>query len=122
MPYYPLPIGRFDLNSALMYCSNCKYSREAFDEDYVYSGWWPAKPGKDESANVFYDDSLLDVWYEIQNNTPGTSQEMFLRCLSEISYQHGRVLTIVYEFVFLHNIVIFVFIIIARVYQSNFIL
>jgi len=122
MLYYPLPIGRFDLNSALMYCSNCKYSREAFDEDYVYSGWWPAKPGKDESANVFYDDSLLDVWYEIQNNTPGTSQEMFLRCLSEISYQHGRVLTIVYEFVFLHNIVIFIFIIIARVYQSNFIL
>jgi hypothetical protein len=63
----------------------------------VYSGWWPGKPGKDdrqtrESANVFYDEALLDMWYEIQNNTPGTSQEMFLRCLSEISDQNKRVI------------------------------
>ena len=89
--------GRFDLNSALMYCSSCENTTEATDEDYVYSGWWPAKPGKDdgeimESANVFYDEALLDLWYEMQNNTPGTSQEMFLKFLSEKSDQNKRVI------------------------------
>lgn len=63
-------VGRFDLNSALMYCSSCYNTTEATDEDYVYSGWWPGKPGKydgqtRESANVFYDEALLDMWYEI---------------------------------------------------------
>lgn len=80
--------------SASFSCTSCGECREALDEEYVYSEWLPGKPGKDkeEPANLFFDEHLLDTWYEIQNNAPGTSQEIFLRSLSEMSTQNVRVI------------------------------
>jgi len=73
--------GRFDLYSTSFRCISCNSTREATNEEYMSSDFWP---GSLSNNTYFFDGQLLKLWYHLRNKTPGTSERKFIEALEEV--------------------------------------
>ncbi len=80
--------GRFDLYSTSFRCISCNSTREATNEEYMSSDFWP---GSLSNNTYFFDGQLLKLWYHLRNKTPGTSERKFIEALEEVSSEGNRV-------------------------------
>ncbi|XP_057370011.1 uncharacterized protein LOC130691120 [Daphnia carinata] len=80
--------GRFDLKNTEFWCSECKQSRLATNEEYMCSGYWP---GSLSNCSYFFEENLLRMWHRLRHKTPGTSERKFIETLEEISLDCNRV-------------------------------
>ena len=81
--------GRYDLNCSLPFCSSCNITLPSWNlTDFVMAGYWPGSPS--DPAYIF-DQSLLDMWDNLQKRMPGTSESSFINGLGDFSESRGRV-------------------------------
>ena len=75
--------------STALECSNCGFIRETTADEYVVSRYWPGTPGN-ECLNLFCED-FLNLWYNLQHNSPSISRNSIIDSLSNLSEERNRV-------------------------------
>lgn len=79
------------MKSCAFLCKTCKEKTEAKAEDYVSSGYWPAKP---LGGSYYFSEEVLQLWNNLKYNSPGTSESKFIETLKVITLQENRVKSI----------------------------
>lgn len=81
--------GRFDLRAASFLCMNCREITDADKNDYIFSGFWPARATT--SISYLFCEELFAMWYHLRHKSPLNSEKMFINTIEEISKESGRV-------------------------------
>ena len=83
-----MPLGRFDLDDAVMVCSKCSYRYGDQLSAVVHAGFWPANS---RNYRYLFSCRLLKFYDTLHKYIPGTSVAGFIRTLEEMSACNGRV-------------------------------
>ena len=75
----------------IIHCVNCDQRTEPTTDDLIKAGLWP---GSQDRFTILFSSNLLEYWYHSRLLSPGSSEQNFLKSLSEISASHGRNSTI----------------------------
>lgn len=86
--FFQLFLGRFDLSATIITCSNCNYSKELMEIDYLHSRWWP---GAVTGSSYLFSESLLEFWWNLNHQYLGASTNKFIATLNRMSIAAGRV-------------------------------
>lgn len=81
--------GRFDIKSSAFHCTTCRATFEVRTEDYIVSGFWPGTA--DGNISYLICQELLAIWYHLQHQSLGISQNKFIQTMEEISEEADRV-------------------------------
>ena len=81
--------GRFDLRAASFLCMDCREITDADINDYIFSGFWPARATT--SISYLFCEELFAMWYHLRHKSPLNSKKMFISTIEEISKESGRV-------------------------------
>ena len=81
-------IGRFDLNEAEFHCNRCPNIFVATEEDYVASRLWP---GSAFNSTYLFHEDVLEWWFYLRHECPGTSLRKALIILKRMSKSLNRV-------------------------------
>ena len=87
-------LGRFDVNSSALMCTNCSHICTLALEDVLHNRYWPASPS---SLTTLFAQDLFLTWDTFEKRMPGCSETSFVRSLEDVSLAKGRVLYIQIE-------------------------
>lgn len=79
----------FWFKSCKLLCMECREITDADKNDYIYSGFWPARATT--SISYLFCEKLFAMWYHLRHKSPLNSEKMFISTIAEISKESGRV-------------------------------
>ncbi len=82
--------GRFVVKWTVFLCTRCNSRSNATVDDYIFSGFWPGSLST-SLTYLFSEESLL-LRHHIAHKCPGSSENMFVHTLEEVSKECGRVI------------------------------
>ena len=89
--------GRFLLKATVFECTKCTHRSEASIDDYIFSEFWPGSTSKNISY-LFSNEAML-LRHHIEHKSPGSSENMYVESLVEISKEYGRVINSLFYYI-----------------------